>query len=160
MQRPARNDKHPPAPNWREALPLGWLSVVRLAERKVPPDMSSRPLLIAGIVGGILVGAALFALALAVVAIDGPALSGQTMAMVVLGAGLGFVLDATWITLAVDRLLKLGRGGDDEDGGTGWGKPGPGPRPSPPPDEFDWWPEFERDLRRYRDERERAPMAD
>jgi hypothetical protein len=122
--------------------------------------MSSRPLLIAGIVGGIVVGVALFALALAVVAIDGPALSGQVMSMVVLGAALGFVLDATWITLAVDRLLKLGRGGDDQNGDTGWGKPGPDPRPSPPSDEFVWWAEFERDFRVYRDAREQGAIAD
>jgi hypothetical protein len=63
--------------------------VLVLAKREVPTDMSSRPLLIAGIVGGILAGVALFTLALAVVAIDGAALSGQMMAMLVLGdAGL------------------------------------------------------------------------
>lgn len=122
--------------------------------------MSSRPLLIVGIVVGILAGVALFAVALAVVAIDGPALSGQMMSLVVLGAALGFVLDATWLTVAVDRLLKLGGGGDDGDGGTGWGKPRPDPRPSSPSDEFDWWPAFERDFRAYRDAYERAPIED
>lgn len=121
--------------------------------------MSSRPLLIACIVGGILAGVALFALALAVVAIDGAQMSGQTMSIVVLGAALGFVLDATWLALAVDRLSKLGR--DDEEGGTGWGRPGPDPqRPRPPSDGFDWWPAFERDFRDYCAGRERAPTPD
>jgi len=108
-------------------------------------------------------GIALFALALAVVAVDGPALSGQMLSVIVLGAALGLVLDATWLAVAVDRLARLGRGEDDE-GGAGWGKPGPDPvRPGPPSHDFDWWPEFERDFRAYqdaRDTRERAPAAD
>jgi hypothetical protein len=123
--------------------------------------MSSRSLLIIGIVGGVAAGVALFALVLAVVAIDGAGLSGQTMAILVLGAMLGFVLDATWLTLAVDRLSKLDRGGEDGEGGDGWGKPDPDPvRPGPPSDGFDWWPEFERDLRLYREAHERPPVAD
>lgn len=123
--------------------------------------MSSRPLLIVGIVGGIVAGVALFAAALAVVAISGPALSGQIMAMLVLGAMLGFVLDATWLTLAVDRLSKLGGDGEDEDGGDGWGKPGPDPvRPWLPSEDPDWWPAFERDFRAYYDAREDTPIAD
>lgn len=121
--------------------------------------MSPRSLLIAGIVGGTVAGVALFAAALAVVAIDGAALQGQTMAFVVLGAGLGLALDATWLALAVDRLGKLGRGGEDDDGGQGWGKPGPDPgRPSPPSGDFDW-AAFERDFRAYHDARQRAPIA-
>jgi hypothetical protein len=119
--------------------------------------MSSRSLLIVGIVGGVLAGVALFALTLAVVAVYGPALSGQMMAMLMLGGALGLVLDATWLTLAVDRLSKLGRGREDDEGGDGWGKPGPDPtRPRPPSQDFDWWPAFESDFRAY-DERERAP---
>jgi hypothetical protein len=43
---------------------------------ELPTEMSSRRVLIAGIVGGILAGVALFSLALAVVAIDGAAVSG------------------------------------------------------------------------------------
>jgi len=122
--------------------------------------MSSRPLLIAGIVGGILAGVALFALALALVAVDGPVLSGQIMAMLVLGATLGFVLDATWLTLAVDRLSKLGHGSQDEKGGEGWGTPGPDPsRPWPPSEDPDWWPAFERDIGVYREAPERSPIA-
>ena len=62
-------------------------------------------------------GVGLFAGALAVVAIDGAALSGQMMAMIVPGAMLGFALDATWLTLAMDRLSKLGHGRQDEGGG-------------------------------------------
>lgn len=121
--------------------------------------MSSRPLLIIGIVSAVLTGVALFVLALAVVAIDGAALDGQTMSIVVLGAALGLVLDATWLALAVDRLLKLSRGGDDEEGGDGWGKPGPDPvRPWPPPQDFDWLA-FERQFRDYRDTQEHAPIA-
>jgi hypothetical protein len=73
---------------------------------ELPTEMSSRPILIPGIVGGILAGVALFSLALAVVAIDGAAVSGQMMAMIVLGAMLGFVLDATWLTLAMEPALE------------------------------------------------------
>jgi hypothetical protein len=122
--------------------------------------MSSRPLLIAGIVGGILAGVALFALALAVVAIDGAALSGQIMAMLVLAAMLGFVLDATWLTLAIDRLSKLGHGRKDDEGGEGWGTPRPDPeRPWPPSGDPDWWPAFERDFGVYGEAGDRAPVA-
>jgi hypothetical protein len=125
--------------------------------------MSSRPLLIIGIVGGVLAGVALFALALGLVARDGAALSGQLMATIVLGAMLGFVLDAAWLTLAVDRLSKLGRdgdGGDDDDGG-GRGKPGRDPvRPWPPSEDPDWWPAFERDFRDYEKARKQAPTSD
>ncbi len=122
--------------------------------------MSSRPLLIAGIVGGSLAGIAVFALALAVVAIDGAGLSGQAMAMLVLGAMLGFVLDATWLCVAVDRLSKLGYGSQGEEGGDGRGRPGPDPaRPRPPSKDPDWWAEFERDLPGYRDVPEREPVA-
>jgi hypothetical protein len=125
------------------------------------PHMSSRSRLIIGIVGGVVAGVALFALALAVVAIDGVGLSGQTMAILVLGTMLGFVLDATWLTLAVDRLAKLGRGGENGEGGEGWEEPDPDPvRPHPPSDGSDWWPDFERDLSVYREARERAPVAD
>jgi hypothetical protein len=119
--------------------------------------MSSRPLLIAGIVGGILAGVALFAAALAAVAIEGAALSGQTMAVLVLGAMLGFVLDATWLSLAVDRLSKLHPGPPGEEG---WGTPGPDPSgPLPPSENPDWWPAFERDLAVYREARDHAPTA-
>ena len=122
--------------------------------------MSSRPLLIAGIVGGSLAGVAVFALALAVVAIDGAGLSGQSMAMLVLGAMLGFVLDATWLSIAADRLSKLGRGSEGEEGEDGPRRPGPDPAPPrPPPEGPGWWPEFERDLRGYREAREREPVA-
>lgn len=104
-------------------------------------------------------GVALFAAALAVVAMSGAALSGQVMALLVLGAMLGFVLDATWLTLAVDRLSKLG--GDGEEGGDGWGKPGPDPvRPRPPSGDPDWWPAFERDFGAYQHAREDTPIAD
>jgi len=124
--------------------------------------MSSRPLLIIGIVGGALAGVALFALALGLVAMGGADLSGQVMATIVLGAMLGFVLDAAWLTLAVDRLSKLGRdGGDDDEGGDGRGKPGRDPvRPWPPSEGSDWWPAFEREFREYDKARERAPVTD
>jgi hypothetical protein len=126
----------------------------------MPVDMSSRFLLIVGIVAGILAGLALFAVALAVVAIDGAALGGQVMAILVLGTMLGFVLDATWLTLAVDRLSKLGRGHDDEEGDDGWGKPGPDPvRPWPPSEDSGWWPAFERDFRAYHDARARGQRS-
>jgi hypothetical protein len=124
--------------------------------------MSSRPLLIAGIVGGILAGVALFAVALALVAIDGAALSASVMATLVLMAMLGVVLDATWLTLAVDRLTKLGDGSEGEEGedGEGWGRPGPAPVPPwPPSEDPNWWPEFERDFRGHLEARERAPVA-
>ena len=122
--------------------------------------MSSRPLVIAGIVGGILAGVALFALALALVAIDGAALSAQMMAMLVLGAALGFVLDATWLCLAVGWLAKLDHGSEGEEGGEGWGRPGPDPaRPWPPSEDLDGCPEFEGDFRVYLEARERALVA-
>jgi hypothetical protein len=88
--------------------------------------MSSRPLLIAGIVGGVLAGVALFASALVLVASDGAALSGSMMAMLVLGAAQGWVLDATWLCLALDRLAKLGHGSEGEEGEGGEGGVGPG----------------------------------
>jgi hypothetical protein len=126
-----------------------------------PADMSPRSLLIVGVAAGILVGVALFALVLAVVAIDGAAMNGQMMAMLILGAMLGFVLDATWLTFAVDRISKLGRDSDDDEGDDGWGKPGPDPvRPRPPSEDPDWWPAFERGFRVYDDTREHAPTAD
>ncbi len=125
--------------------------------------MSSRPLVIAGIVGGILAGVALFALGLAVVAIDGAALRASMMAMLVLGVALGFVLDATWLCVAVGWLAKLDHGSEGEEGGggEGWGGPGPSPaRPWPPAEDPDWWPEFEGEFRSYLEARERAPVAD
>jgi hypothetical protein len=122
--------------------------------------MSSRPLLVAGIVGGVLAGVTLFAAALAVVAIEGAALSGQMMAILVLGAMLGFVLDATWLSLAVDRLSKLGHEPPGEEGEEGWGTPGPDPAgPWPPSENPEWWPAFERGLAVYREARDRAPTA-
>lgn len=123
---------------------------------------SSRPLLIAGIVAGSLAGVALVAAALTVVATKGPALSAPTMSLLVLGTAAGIVLDATWLCLAMDRLLRLSHGGNgDDDGGEGWGRRGPDPaRPSPPSGDPGWWPEFERDFRAYQEERSRAPVAD
>jgi uncharacterized membrane protein YgcG len=124
--------------------------------------MSSRALLIVGIVGATLAGIALFAVALAVVAIDGSSLSGQVMAMLVLAALLGLVLDATWLCLAVDRLSKRGHGGDGEDGGGGEGGGGPGSDPACPQSPFgdpESWLEFERELCVHRERREREPAA-
>ena len=119
--------------------------------------MSSRPLVIAGFVGGVVAGVALFAGALALVAMGGDGMSGPMMALLVLGTMLGFVLDATWLTLALGRLTGDGPGdGEDGDGGNGWGSPGSDPpRPRPPSDEPDWWPEFERELTEYLKVRER-----
>ena len=105
--------------------------------------MSSRSLVIAGIVAGILAGIALFGLALAVVAIDGAALGPQMMATLILGVALGFVLDATWLTVAVGWLGKLDHGSEGEEGrgGGGWDRPGPGPaRPWPPCEDLEGSP--------------------
>ena len=126
--------------------------------------MSSRPLMIVGMVGGILAGVALCVAGLLVVAVDGAALSGQVLALLMLGVALGVVLDATWLTLAVAQLDKLDRGSEDDDGegdgGGGGGWPGPAPaRPRPPSEDPAWWPEFERDLRAHLDEHDRAPVA-
>lgn len=120
--------------------------------------MSSRPLLIAGIVAGALAGIALVAAALVVVAVDGPTLSAQVMSLLVLGTAAGIVLDGTWITLAVGWLGKLNhRDNGDDDGDEGWGRRGPDPsRPSPPSGDPGWWPEFERDFREYQDARSRS----
>lgn len=126
--------------------------------------MSSRPLLIAGIVGGAVAGIVLLSGALVLVATDGAALSGSMMATLVLGAVGAWVLDGTWLIFAVDRLQTLGHGRDGEEGegDDGWGRPGPSPvDPSSPSDDLDWWPEFERDLRAHLQERERerTPVA-
>jgi len=121
--------------------------------------MSSRRLVIAGIIGGVLAGLAVFAVALVLVAMIGPALSAQMMAILVLGAALGLVLDATWLTLAVAQLGKLDHGGDDE-GWEGGGGPAPDPvRPRPPGEDPDWWPELERDLRAHLEAPDDAPVA-
>jgi hypothetical protein len=126
--------------------------------------MSSRPRLIAGIVGGAVAGVALFALALVLVAILGDALSAQMMATLVMLTLLGFLLDATWLCVAVDRLRKLDHGSEGGEGEGGGGRGGPGPprppHPRPPSEDPDWWPEFERDFRDYLQPRERAPAAD
>ncbi len=121
--------------------------------------MSSRALLIAGIAAGIVVGVALLGLALVVVALDGSTLSATTMALLILGAAVGWVLDATWLSLAIVRLMEPGRGGEDE-GGNGWGGSGPRPvPPRPPDDDFDWWPQFEADLRAHLEPGDRVPAA-
>ncbi len=141
------------------------LAVVRM--REVPSGMSRRnvfsspPLAIAGIVVGLLVGTGLLMVALALVAI-GAALSAPTIAVLALAAAVGFVLDTTWLCLAVRRLARSGSGGDSEDGGPGegWGGPGPDPvRPWSPSEDPDWWAEFEREFRAYLEARERAPVA-
>ncbi|MGH2857468.1 MAG: hypothetical protein ACRDMJ_08275 [Solirubrobacteraceae bacterium] len=127
--------------------------------------MSSRRLLIAGIVGGALAGLTLLGAALALVAVEGAALSGSMMATVILGAAATWALDATWLAFAFDRLrtTRHDSGGEDDEegeGGKGWGRPGPGPAgPSSPPEGADWWPEFERELRSHMEERERAPTT-
>jgi hypothetical protein len=124
--------------------------------------MSSRPLVIAGIVGGILAGIAVCVVGLTVVAIDGAALSGQAMAALMLGVAFGVVLDATWLTFAVAQLAKLDHGGegDDGEGGQRPGGPSPDPgHPRPPYEGPDWWPEFERDLRAHLEADEHAPVA-
>lgn len=114
--------------------------------------MSSRPLVLAGIVAGVLAAIALFAVALGVVAMDGETLSASTMALLVLGTAVGWVLDATWLCFAVNRLASPDHGGesDEGEGGGGWHRPGPDPgRPSPPSEDPDWWPEFEREFRAH-----------
>lgn len=124
--------------------------------------MSSRPLVISGIVLGAVAGVGLCVGALVLVAIDGTAMSAQAMSALMLGVALGVVLDATWLTLAVAQLGKLDRGGEDDDGegGGGWGRPGADPaRPRPPGGDPDWWPEFERDLRAHLEARDDAPVA-
>jgi hypothetical protein len=124
--------------------------------------MSSRPVLIAGFVGGVVAGVALFALALVLVAIGGTALGGPMMALLVLGTVMGFVLDSAWLSVAVCRLAKLdaGGGGEEDEGGKGRGRPGPDPAPpSPPSEDPEWWPEFERELRAYLEADERTPVA-
>ena len=123
--------------------------------------MSSRPLVIAGFIAGVIAGAALFAGTLAVVAIDGEAMSGTTMALLMLGAMLGFALDSLWLSLALGRLIQHDDRGEGEDGEStdGWGRPGSDPpRPRPPFHEPDWWPEFEHDFRAHVRERARSPV--
>jgi hypothetical protein len=121
--------------------------------------VSSRPLLIGGIVLGALGGIALCVAALVVVAIDGSALSAQVMATLLMVTALGVVLDATWLTYAVAQLARLG-GGDDDEGGEPRGGPSSDPVvPGPSHEGPDWWPEFERELRTHLEAREDAPVA-
>ncbi|MGH2875042.1 MAG: hypothetical protein ACRDNJ_04235 [Solirubrobacteraceae bacterium] len=122
--------------------------------------MSTRSRLIARIVAGVLIGVALLGGALAVVAIEGEALNGPMMAVVVLGALGGWALDATWLTFAIVQLTTLGDGQDGEEGGDERREPEP-PPPGPvlPSGEPGWWPEFERDLRAHADARERTPVG-
>jgi hypothetical protein len=114
--------------------------------------MTSRPLVIAGIVGGILAGIALCAGVLTLVAVDGDALSAQVTAMLMLGVAMGVVLDATWLTFARAHLDRPdpGSAGDDGQGEQPPGGRGPDPaHPSPQYDGPSWWPEFERDFRAH-----------
>ena len=112
--------------------------------------MSSRTLLIGGIVAGILAGVVLLGLALTLVALDGAALSPSAMALLILGAAAGWLLDATWLSLAIVRLATLGHGGDEGEGGDGWGETGPHPEsPRPPGGDPEWWPEFEDEFREW-----------
>ncbi|MGH2916486.1 MAG: hypothetical protein ACRDMX_16030 [Solirubrobacteraceae bacterium] len=125
--------------------------------------MSSRPALIAGIVVGALAGLLVLAAALALVAVDGLALSGSMMALVILGSLGCWVLDGTWLAFASERLMTLPRGGDAEQGGGGDGRGGPSPPspgPRPPSGDADWWPDFERDLQAHLEANERTPVAD
>jgi hypothetical protein len=123
--------------------------------------MSSRKLLIVGIVGGIVAGLGLLGMALAVVAQDGAALSASTMALVILGAAGGWLLDAALLSMAIVRLATPDRGGEDDGGGgDGWDHRGPRPVGPPPPGEDPaWWPEFERDLQAHLGAPDRVPVA-
>jgi hypothetical protein len=123
--------------------------------------MESRLLVMAGFVGGVMAGAALFVGALALLAIDGEGMNDTTMALLMLGTMLGFVLDATWLSLALGRLNRHDDRDEGEDGESadGWGRPGSDPpRPRPPFDEPDWWSEFERDFRAHVKEWNRPPI--
>jgi len=124
--------------------------------------MSSRPLLIVGIVGAALAGLALLGVALLIVAADGAAISGPVMTTIVLGAAGSWVLIAAWLTYAVDRLQKLRHSpnGDDGESGGGGGSTAPPPAgPKSPPGDADWWPDFERELRAHLEDNERTPAA-
>ena len=108
--------------------------------------------MIVGIVGAVLAGIGMIALTFPLVVIDGPGLSAQTMAVLMLTLALGVMLDATWLTFAVARVWNLDDDSEDEDG-EGWGRwRGSGPHPGPPPppgEDPPWWPEFERDFRAH-----------
>jgi hypothetical protein len=121
--------------------------------------MSSRPLLIAGVIGGALAVVVLFALAVTVVAVDGRQLTAPELTGVVLGAALGWALAAAVLSVSLDRLRALDRGSDEGgDGGSGRRLPEPPPTPPRPPSaEGDWWPEFERELRAHLQEQDREP---
>lgn len=119
--------------------------------------MSSRPLLIAQIVGAALAGLTLLGVALAVVAVEGASLSPPVMTVLVLGAAAGWVLAGTVMTWALDRLINPQPPSDDQPddgpGGGSGGEPDPPPRPSPTPD---WWSELERELASELETRERV----
>ncbi len=122
--------------------------------------MSPRPLLIAGFIGSIVAGIALFVAALGVVALDAAAHGGHVMAIVILAVFVALVLDSILLCFTVDRLAKLGEDGDGEEGGGpggGGGGPGAAPRGSGSPcGDPAWWPEFERALRVYSERRRHA----
>jgi hypothetical protein len=122
---------------------------------------ASLPLTIAAIVASGLVGAALLALAAALL-VTRDMLTTPTVAGLAFASALGFVVVTIKLCRVIEALVGPGQGPDGEGGGPddGGGGPGPGPtRPRPPSDEPAWWPQFERDLRAYLDARERVPAS-
>ena len=114
-------------------------------------------LAVAGVVGAVLAGGALWGIACTLIVIVKP--HGELVnACIAAAVGVGFALIALSLCLVLRQLGLMG-GGDGADG-EGWGSAGRDPSgPKPPSDEPDLWPEFERELRAYLEAQERTPVA-
>jgi hypothetical protein len=127
----------------------------------VSPEMSredGRPwprLAVAAVVGAALAGAALWGVACTVIVVLKP--HGELLnAGIATAVGAGFALIALSLCLVLRRLGVMGAGNDGADG-EGWGRKVNEPiGPQPPFDGRDLWPEFERELRAYLEEHDRA----
>ena len=107
---------------------------------------------------GVLAAVALFA-GLSGVAVRARPHSVVLLAGLAVAVAFGFLLIGLWLWLVFPGLGGLDDGSDGA-GGEGWGRGGPDPGPPhPPSDGPDLWPELERELREYLEERERAPVA-
>jgi len=120
---------------------------------------TSLPLATAAIIGGIVLGGALLAVTLGLLAVGNP-LGAPATGGLALASILGFALITVLLCRVTRRLAPVAgrRDGDDGEGG-GPGRGGRDPSPWPPSDEPDWWPQFERDLHAYVEARERVPIS-
>jgi hypothetical protein len=118
---------------------------------------TSLPLATAAIAGAIVLGRALLAVTLALLAVGDPLRAPATGGLA-LASALGFAIVTIALCRVTRRLAAAAgkRHGDDGHGGSG---PGRDRGPRPPSDEPDWWPQFERDPRAYLEAHEQLPVA-